>query len=173
MKKALLLLFCLGWLDAAAAAAPASEYFWFKNDMQCAGAKVSVRSYCESTAPREGEVHRNSMCTEQQLLIEAPGKKKIRRNLLEHKRRDYLVAWRLTCTRSGNTPYLYVGLANGGNCESCESDAVLDLSGRWVHDGHRWFAGGAVQRAIQGHEHAWYKQDYLHLTNTVVDTDQD
>ncbi len=172
MKKIFLLLLCSVWLHASAATEP--EYFWFNNEMQCANAKVTVRSYCEASAPIEGAtVQRNSMCTEQQLLIEAPGKKKVRRNLLEHKRRDFLVAWRLTCSQIGATPYLYLGLANGGNCDTCESDAVLDLSGRWVHDGRRWYAGGAIKRAIISHEGAWYKQDYLHLTNTVVDKDQD
>jgi len=161
-------------IGAGAYAAPPAEYFWFKNETQCGTSNVTVRSYCEASAPIEGAtVQRNSMCTEQQLLIEESGKKKVRRNLLEHKRRDFLLAWRMTCTKSGDTPYLYIGLANGGNCKSCDSDAVLDLSGRWVHDGTRWFVGGAARRDIVSHESAWYKQDFLHLTNTTVDTDQD
>jgi hypothetical protein len=172
MKKLLLLLLPLVWMEASAA--PESEYFWFKNETQCAGAKVTVRSYCAATTPSEGTVvHVNSMCTEQQLLIERPGKENVRRDLLEHKRRDYLVAWSLTCAKSGDTPFLYVRLANGGNCDTCESDAVLDLSGRWIHDGRRWYATNAVRQAVRRHEDAWFKQDYVHLTNTVVDPDQE
>lgn len=172
MKNAFFLLICSAWIDASAASDP--QYFWFKNEMQCADAKVTVRSYCEASAPSVyAVVHRNTMCTEQQLLIERPGKKKVRRNLLEHERRDYLTARSLSCVKSGDTTYLYVSLANGGNCNTCESDAILDMSGRWVRDGRRWFASGAVKRGVNNQQESWYKQDSLRLINTLVDPDQD
>lgn len=168
MKKLSPILLCLGWFDAVAMAAPMPEYFWFKNVAQCDTATVTVRSYCE---PDKFGYQTNTKCTMQELVIEAPGKSKIRRDLKILRGEDYLLVKGLTCTSSGGKNYLYLGMDNGGNCDTCESQAIVDLSGRWKRIGARWLAGTAEKQQISRDLKAWQGQGGVSLTNTILDSE--
>jgi hypothetical protein len=164
-------LFAVYFLCISAFAGDEREYFWFKNEVQCADARVVVRSYCEESQATEYMIHSNNMCTEQELTIERPGKRKVRRNLQEHQGEEFLLVKSFTCVKGGGTPYLYFGLSNGGNCDTCESDAILDLSGRWKRAGNRWFANKGEKRTILQAMNAWRKIESVRLRNTVRDSE--
>lgn len=152
----------------AAQAAPDDEYFWFKNVARCDAATVTVRSYCE---PDRYGSRTNTKCTTQELVIEQAGKAKIRRNLKVLRGEDYLLVKGLACTRSGGKSYLYLGMDNGGNCNTCESQAIVDLSGRWKKIGKRWFAGKAERKQITRDLNAWQQQEDVSLPNTTLDSE--
>lgn len=163
--------FLLAYVACAAAfAAPEDEYFWFKNVAQCDAATVTVRSYCE---PDKFGYQANTKCTMQELVIAQPGKAKIRRDLKVLRGEDYLLVKGLTCTRSGGKSYLYLGMDNGGNCDTCESQAIIDLSGRWKKIGARWFASKGERKQIARHLKAWQQQQDVSLPNTLRDREGD
>jgi hypothetical protein len=80
---------------------------------------------------------------------------------------DFHIVTGLRCVSSGKTSYLHARLGNGGNCDTCENDAVIDMSGRWKRYGKRWFAPVAERAEIKKHQAAWHQQDTFWLTNTT------
>jgi hypothetical protein len=171
MKK---ILFLGGYLVCVAAFAGSDEeYFWFMNEVTCGDAKVTVRSYCQESERDEALIHTNTMCTQQQLRIVRPGRQPVKRGLQALQGDENLLVKGLTCTSAGGTTYLYLGMDNGGNCDTCESDAILDLAGRWMRIGKRWSASKAEKNRISRSTKAWRKQEYVLLTNTVRDPNQE
>ncbi|NRR30292.1 hypothetical protein HSX11_08830 [Oxalobacteraceae bacterium] len=163
---------CLIWLALLAfggkAAADEHEMFWFKNEMQCGVAKVVVRSLCEQSDPTRGVVPFNSLCSEQELRITQPGSKPVKLDLLarETDMENFKIVSSLRCGEAENKPYLYMMIDNGGNCDKCEIDAVIDLQGRWKRYDKRWLTKAAAERkAISKKEAEWFRQEPFYLQN--------
>lgn len=154
-------------LSMCAYCAPAYDMRWFKNELTCADTKVTVHSFCKN----EPEYSTNTFCVEQSITLEQPGKKKIERNLLakEPSRGDFHSVRSLTCAGGEHQYYLYISLGNGGSCDTCENDAVMDLSGRWKRYGNRWYTSGAERKDIARHESRWFKQESVLLENKIED----
>lgn len=163
------------WSGAAAALATDPEMFWFKNETQCGDAKVVVRSYCEVSRRANAVVQVNSGCTEQELVITQPGKKPVTRDLLEHEPvgDDFHVASALRCVEAGKQRYLLVNLDTGGGCDTCETQALLTLDGRWKRYGNKWQSTPASeQRVIRLREPSWKLAPRYPINNTVLEDPQ-
>jgi hypothetical protein len=171
MKTALLALL---WAGSAAALAAEPESFWFRNETKCGEVRVTVRSYCEVAHRENAVMQRNTGCGEQQLVIEQPGKKVVKRDLLEHEpvEDDYHVADSLRCVSAGKQRYLVINMSTGGSCDTCELQAVLGLDGRWKRYGDKWTAGAAEQRALRESEATWRKEPVFDLPNNVRESKQ-
>jgi hypothetical protein len=167
MKK---LAFAIGLFYSAGALA-VNDMYWFKTELSCADARVTVRAYCEETFHAGRVIQRNSLCSRQTLEIERAGQGKIVRNVLERQPRDEvpLTLTSLCCAAAGAKPYLYGSMANGGNCEECEREVVFGLDGQWKRDGKRWLVRGAEKRAIGASMEAWRRIEEVDITNTTRD----
>lgn len=160
------------WLCGGVAQAAEPDMFWFKNATECAGAQVTVRSYCEVSQHANAVQPRNAGCTGQRIVIARPGHKQVTRDLLEHEpvADDFHVASSLRCVAAGGQHYLLVTLDTGGSCDSCELQAVLGLDGRWKRYGKQWQSTSvAEQRAIRQSESGWRQAAPYQITNTVRD----
>lgn len=140
---------------------------WFKNEIVCADTKVTIRSYCRN----EGEQPVNSLCTKQTLILEKLDGTKTSRNLLdkEPSRGGFHAVGLIRCVKSENKHYLNLTLDNGGNCSTCELDAVTDLNGKWKRYGQRWYASASERDDIAKHEQGWLKQEPFLLKNKIAD----
>lgn len=148
------------------------DMFWFKNATECAGAQVTVRSYCEVSQHANAVQQRNTGCTEQQLVIARPGHKDVTRDLLEHEPvgDDFHVASSMRCVAAGKQHYLLVTLDTGGGCDTCELQAIVGLDGRWKRYGKQWQSTSAAeQRAIRQSESGWKQTSSYQITNTERD----
>ncbi len=165
--KIILLAFLMTACGAAQAADP--EQFWFKNETRCGEARITVRSYCEVAHNAYAVMQRNTGCVEQQLVIAQPGKKIISRDLLEHEpvEDDFHFPSSLRCVTAGQQRYLLIKMATGGNCDTCELEAIVGMDGRWKRYGEKWTASAAEQRAISQSQATWYKQPAFDLPNNV------
>lgn len=167
LLSATLLCACGG---AAMAAAP--DMFWFKNETQCGDAKVVVRSYCEVAQRTNAVMQVNNGCTEQELVIAQPGKKVVKRDLLEHEPvgDDFHIASGLRCVEAGTHSYLLVTLDTGGSCDTCEIQALLALDGRWKRYGSKWQSTPASeQHEIRLRESSWKRVPSYPINNTVLE----
>jgi hypothetical protein len=141
---------------------------WFKNEMMCSNAQVSVRSYCKDDVDEPV----NSFCTKQTLTVKTIDKKIEINNLLEKEPSlgNFHVVGLIRCVSdSSNRPYLYLTLDNGGNCNSCEVSAIMDLTGKWKRYGKRWFVDGKERKEIARLENTWFKQESFLLKNKLED----
>jgi hypothetical protein len=141
---------------------------WFKNEMMCSNAQVTVRSYCKDDADEPV----NSFCTRQTLRVETLNKNIEVNNLLEKEPSlgNFHVTGLIRCVAdTANKPYLYLTLDNGGNCNVCEVSAIIDLDGKWKRYGKRWYVNGKERKEIEMHETAWFKQDSFLLKNKIED----
>ena len=154
---------------AIAHAAADPEMFWFKNETECGGAKVAVRSYCEVSEHASAVNPRNAGCSEQQLVITRPGKPAITHDLLEHEPvgDDFHIASSLRCVAAGKEHYLLLTLSTGGSCDTCETQAIIGLDGRWKRYNGKWSAPSAEEHAIRRSEADWKKTPAFDLPNTV------
>ena len=163
-------LMALLWTACAAAQAADPEQFWFKNETECDGARVTVRSYCEVAHRAYATQQRNTGCVEQELVIAQPGKPVRKLDLLAHEpvEDDFHIASSLRCVAAGKQHYLLVTLDTGGNCDTCELQAVVGLDGRWKRYGGKWQATPAAeQRTIQQSEASWARLPSFDLPNNV------
>lgn len=145
----------------------ADDMRWFKNELTCADTKVIVHSYCRN----EPNYSANTFCVEQSITLEKAEGKKITQNFLnkEPSRGDFHSVRSLACVAGDHAHYLYVSLGNGGNCDTCENDAVMDLRGRWRRYGSRWYAPKRERAEIASHEQRWFKQGTELLENKIED----
>jgi hypothetical protein len=148
------------------------DMFWFRNQTTCGGAAITVRSFC-AESDHTGMVNPvNTMCAEQRLTIAFPDQKPVTIDLLKHESdgENFRVAKALSCVATPEKTYLMVGLDNGGNCNTCETDGVLSLLGRWKRYGKRWFSTPVEERtAIAARQTQWYRQESVRLTNMQRD----
>lgn len=169
MKNKLILIATLLYSGASAAS---DGMQWFKNETTCRGASITVRSYCEESDHKEMVNPVNTMCTAQQLRIQVPGKKSMTFDLLKHEtdRNNWHIARSLRCVSAANKPYLLISMGNGGSCDTCEVDGIMDMKGRWKRYGGRWlFATKSERTAIAAQEMIWYRQDDFSLNNMTRD----
>jgi len=166
------LILAIGLLYSAGALAH-NEMHWFKTELTCADARVTVRAYCEETPASNRVIQRNSLCSEQTLVIERPGRPKVERNLLERQPDDGevpLLLSSVSCIGAGKKAHLSGLMDNGGNCRTCERGVVLDLNGRWKYDGKRWLVRGPERRLIETQERKSHTTERISITNTMRDT---
>ncbi len=167
------LILAIGLLYSAGALAH-NEMHWFKTELTCADARVTVRAFCEETPASPNQTTRfNSLCSRQTLVIERPDQPKVKRNVLERQPDDGevpLLLSSLRCVAAGEKTYLSGLMDNGGNCNTCERGVLFDLNGRWKRDGQRWLIRGQERRLIEKHQSTWRKAEQVFITNTTRDT---
>lgn len=154
-------------LISVGASAAEQDIFWFQNLLQCGGVKVNVRSQCQVIS---ADAPVNLLCMQQQLVLTQPDGTVLRRDLLEHEpsRGESHVVTGVTCGDAGARHFLYISLGNGGNCDTCENEAVMGLDGRWKRYGQRWLkATPQEKKSINTHLDAWQNADGVLITNTV------
>lgn len=154
----------LAFFSFATCALAENDMRWFKNEMMCADVQVTVKSYCKDDVDEPV----NSFCTKQTLTVEAINKKIEVKNLLEKEPwlGNFHVTGLIRCVAdTSNRHYLYLTLDNGGNCNSCEVSAVMDLNGKWKRYGKRWYVAGKERKEITQNAHAWFKQESFLLKN--------
>ena len=167
------LILATGLLYSAGALAH-NEMHWFKTELTCADARVTVRAFCEETpASPNRAIQYNGLCSRQTLVTERPGRPKVKRNVLERQPVDGEVPLRLaslSCVAAGETTYLSGVMINGGNCNTCERGVLFDLNGRWKRDGQRWLVRGQERRLIEKHQSNWRKIEGVYIPSTTRDT---
>ena len=148
------------------------DMYWFKNETACDGVKITVRSFCAITERGHVTIQHNNLCTEQDLVIENGRSERKILDLLEHEPSDddTHIATGLRCVSAGKKHYLLVSMGNGGNCDTCENDAIVGLDGQWKRYGTRWFNLRKSEKAqIEKQQRAWFKQSPLFISNTTRD----
>jgi hypothetical protein len=138
---------------------------WYKNETACADVAVTVRSYCK----RDEDLSMNSFCTKQQLTLKSADGKLIEKNNLLEKEppsKEFHVLGSIRCVNGrDDKPYLYMIFDNGGNCDACEIDALMDLNGKWKKYDKKWFVSGSEKREIQKRSENWFKAKSFYLEN--------
>lgn len=165
----------LAALWACAALAQADEMSWYKHEMDCGGARVTVRTYCELSSGSGVVVERTKGCARAEVQIVQPGKKPARGDLLQYEpvEDDFHFAETLRCVPAGGRKYLHVQLSTGGSCDTCETDGVMGLDGRWKRFGERWMASSAERRSLEQAQGKWSKLPELDLNTPQRDARQD
>lgn len=169
MKSVILAVGLLG----SAAGATADEMHWYKTELACADARITVRAFCEETYRPYATVQFNSLCSRQSLLIERSGHPAALRDLLERQRDDGeapLLLTSLRCVSAGGKTYLSGLMDNGGNCSSCERSVLIGLDGRWKQHGRRWLVGPEEKRAIVAQQRNWRDSEQVFIPNSTRDT---
>lgn len=144
------------------------DLHWYKNEMLCEGVKITVRSFCED----EPNLDVNTFCTAQSMSLEKNSEKIEIKNILKHEPvgGNYHSLWTIGCVVApDNTPYLILGLANGGNCIGCELDAIIGLDGKWKQYGKKWFVTGTEKLRISKNKKNWITKENFLLKNKIPD----
>lgn len=173
MKK--LIMLALGLLCSNVGAA-VDEMHWFKTELACAGAGITVHAYCQETDNFGEREKHNSLCSRQTMRIELPGRTAVERNLLERQPDTGevpLLLSSLRCVSAGDKVYLSGLMGNGGNCPECERSVLFGLDGKWKQDGGRWLIGAREKRAILAQQRAWRASEQLFIFNATPDTARD
>jgi hypothetical protein len=160
---------CLAGMAAITAVAAEDEMRWYTNEMTCANVTVTVtvQSYCKNN----DDVSTNSFCTMQKMILKSGDRKAIvKKNLLEKEpaRNEFHALSTLRCvTGREDKNYLYMTLDNGGNCDDCEINAVMDLQGKWKRYDRKWFVSGAEKQEITKRSAGWFKAEAFYLNNKI------
>ncbi|NHZ66126.1 hypothetical protein [Massilia genomosp. 1] len=172
MKSVIL---AMGLLCSAAGAAT-DEMHWYKTELACADARITVRAFCQETYDPDAMLQRNGLCSRQTLHIERPGRRALKRNLLERQRDTGevpLLLLSMSCVTAGDKIYLSGAMGNRGNCRECERSVLFGLDGRWKQDGRRWLVGAQEKRAILAHERKWDDSEQISIRNITRDAAYD
>ena len=160
----------------SAASAEPAKMFWFKNEVQCAGEKIVIRSYCEVTFRENASVQVNHICSAQEILFRAPDAKQRTVDLLKKEpwKGEMHVVNSLQCIPHSKHRYFLLSYGNGGNCDTCELEALLGSDGKWKRYGNKSFPMSLAEKAdIDAHLMEWQRARSVQITNTVKDTQQD
>lgn len=171
MKKLIVTLFLIV-ISLQALAEDVNESKWFKNETSCAGHKIFVRSYCDTSISHNGT---HSFCDYQKITITDAKNHSVTTDLLE---KDALVADGprfLSAVRCGittdKTPYLLMILDNRGNCDTCEVSGVMDLKGVWRNYDKFWFnTKKAEKKKIDNLK--WRQFEEFYIKNAILDERQ-
>jgi len=159
----------------SAAGAEPAEMFWFKNEVQCAGEKIVIRSYCEVTFRENASVQVNHICSAQEIVFRAPDGKRRTVDLLEKEpwKGDMHVVNSLQCVPHAEPRYFLVGYGNGGNCDTCELEALLGSDGKWKRYGNKSLPMSRAEKTdIDAHLAQWQQAPSVQITNTAKDMQQ-
>ena len=174
MKKSLLYFFkiiflLIGFIAGLSGAyAAEKKEFRFSNTMACGGVKVEVLSICGEKSD-EGI---NYSCATQSISFEKNDHISIRKDLLEKESFDnFHIATSLRCVSTNLKKYVYILLNNGGNCDDCEVGALIDLSGKWIFYGDRWFVSGSEKTRIRKSEKKWLRVKPLMIDDETIKHD--
>lgn len=172
MKMKLILLAAL-W--PCTVLAQADGMSWYKHEMDCGGARVTVRTYCELNTGPGVVAERTVGCVRAEVQITQAGKKPVKGDLLKYEpvEDDFHFAESLRCVPAGGSQYLHVELSTGGGCDTCEIDGVMGLDGRWKRFGGRWMASRAERRILERAQGSWGKVPELDLNTPLRDDRQD
>lgn len=157
-------------ISACAESENKNEMRWFRNELTCEDTKVTVRSFCKD----EKEYSINSFCTAQSMSLEKNGERITIRNLLKNEpvRDNFHTLGSVRCVmNSYMKPYLYLILDNGGNCDGCEINAVMDLNGDWKMYDKKWFSSGQERKEIKKGLKIWFRSPETYIENKVLDKD--
>jgi hypothetical protein len=157
-------------------AAEPAEMFWFKNEVQCAGEKIVIRSYCEVTFRENASVQVNHICIAQEILFQASDGKQRTVDLLKKEpwKGDMHVVNSLQCVSHTQHRYFILSYGNGGNCATCELEALLGGDGKWKRYGNKSFPTSRAEKAdIDAHLTQWQQAPSVQITNTAKDPQQD
>jgi len=158
----LLMNFVAGMSGAYAAE---EKEFRFLNTMTCAGVKVEVSSICS----KKSDEGTNYSCTNQSISLDRNDHGSIRKDLLEKENYDnFHIATSLRCVSAKGKDYVYVMLNNGGNCDDCEVNALIDLNGKWIFYGDKWFVSGSEKRRIRKAAKAWLRVEPLMIDDEAM-----
>lgn len=166
----------LAAFSLSAVSAETNEMFWFKNEVQCAGEQIVIRSYCEITFRENASVQVNHICSAQEIFFQAPGGRHRTVDLLKNEpwKGDMHVVNFLQCVPSAQHRYFILRYGNGGNCNTCELEALLGRDGKWKRYGNKSFPMSRTEKAdIDTHLPRWQQLPLVHITNTVKDKQQD
>jgi hypothetical protein len=134
----------------------------FKNRLACQNVAVEVESYCAE----KSEQGINYSCVDQKIILSEKGGRSVTKDLLEKEKEDnYHIATSLRCVSTAAKSYLLVSLDNGGNCDDCDVAALMDLSGKWIYYGDRWFVSSAEKTEITNSRDKWLRAKPLRLEN--------
>ncbi|MET3135463.1 hypothetical protein AAKU55_005773 [Oxalobacteraceae bacterium GrIS 1.11] len=148
------------------------EMYWFKNETTCFDAKIAIRSFCEVSFNKNATMQWNDVCSEQEIIIEKGSNKKISLNLLAHEpwHGEYHIATGLRCIGDGNKYYIYVDYDNGGSCDICEVNAVVDTNGKWKRYGRNWLGTSKQEKInILKKERNWIKTPQFFIPNSTLE----
>lgn len=165
----------LAALCSCTALAQADEMSWYKHEMDCGGARVTVRTYCELNSGPGVVAERTKGCSRAEVLVSQAGRKPARGDLLQHEpvEDDFHFAETLRCVPAGGRHYLHVQLSTGGSCDTCEIDGIMGLDGRWKRFGERWMVAKAERRSLERAAGGWGKVPELDLNTPLRDDRQD
>lgn len=171
MKKSLreflkIVFLLMGFIAGVSSVHAAEEKdFRFSNTMACGGVKVEVLSICGEKSD-EGI---NYSCATQSINFERNDRSSIRKDLLEKESFDnFHIATSLRCVSTKVKKYVYILLNNGGNCDDCEVDALIDLNGKWIFYGNRWFVSGLEKARIRKSEKTWLRVEPLMIDDEAA-----
>lgn len=143
------------------------DMHWYKNEIRCAEVKITVYSECQN-AP---DLAKNTACFNQKIEFNHPDGRQYKKNrLLEREpvRGNYHALSSIRCAaETEGEPYLYMILDNGGNCDDCEIDAVMNLRGQWMRYDRKWLTQGGVRRDIAMRQDDWFKMEAVYLKNKI------
>ena len=160
----------------SAAGGEPAEMFWFKHEVQCAGENIVIRSYCEVTFRENASVQVNHICSSQEILFQAPDGKQRTVDLLKKEpwKGNMHVVNFFQCVPDTQHRYFLLRYGNGGNCDTCELEALLGRDGKWKRYGNKSFPMSRVEKAdIDAHLTQWQHVPAVQITNTIKDTQQD
>jgi hypothetical protein len=169
-------LVALATANLNATSAEPAEMFWFINEVHCAGEKIVIRSYCEVTLRENASVQVNHICSAQEILFQGSDGKQRTVDLLKKEpwKGDMHVVNFLQCAPHTQHRYFLLSYGNGGNCDTCELQALLGRDGKWKRYGNKSFPMSRAEKAdINAHLTQWQKAPSNHVTNASKDTQQD
>lgn len=163
-------------LSIQACAQPKQDWQWFVNQTTCAGHQITVRMKCDALDHNNGW-HR--FCGEQQIIFTDSKHQVIKKDLGE---KDDLIPdgprhlGVIRCVDQTNQSnpidepgYLLMLFDNGGNCDTCEIDGVMDLEGNWKRYGNTWFTKSKLERQkIKALD--WDKYQEFYISNKTLES---
>lgn len=121
-------------------------------------------------------MHVNHICSAQEILFHAPDGKQLTVDLLKKEpwKGDMHVVNFLQCVPHPQHRYFFLRYGNGGNCNTCELEALLGSDGKWKRYGNKLFPMRRAEKAdIDTHLTRWQQAPSVQITNIAKDTQQD
>lgn len=152
--------------DVSAQATVSEKPFEVRRSMVCHGTNIEVRSICGKSS----EAGANYSCTEQRISVRNKQGPSISRDLLEKESMDnYHIATSMRCVAADAKPYIFILLDNGGNCDDCEVAGLIDMNGKWVYYGDRWFVPASERKQVSKAEGRWLLTHPVPLTDKAAE----